>query len=1024
MKPVRILRFCLGIAFAGLQAQTALQAGAERDLDAQFLRPPPSARPLTYWFWVNGNVTKDGIRADLEDMKKTGLGGGIIFDGSLYLPAGPLRYGTEEWHDHVQFAIATAAELGLKIGLMLCPGWATAGGPWNSLDQSMKWLVWSEQDATAEGWNGPLSPPPRREGYYRDVAVLAVSGEAEAVPSDVTVEGSTVSFEYSRSVRMRTLVLPSRPGSTYEGTVGVSSNGRDFTTLAAFSEPTRNWLMPVPVTFPPTEGRFFRVVFKSDPGKEILGSVMFSGSERLPFPAAQAGLGLMPDGVEPFAGEAGRPVQVIDLTDRLEPDGRLEWKAPPGRWKILRFGYTTTGATNHPAAEDATGWEVDKFDAAAVEHHLERSVGPIIKRAGDQAGKALALLHGDSWEAGPQNWTAKMPELFAERRGYDLRKFLPCFTGRIVESREKSEAFLRDFRLTLGDLYAEKFFGTVARVAHRNGMESSAQGYGGAFDEFKIDAELDIPGVEFWVEGIHKAHGVVTSVVHTTGKNIVMAEAFTSRPPEDSRWTEIPSRLKAAGDSAFAAGVNLFTLHSYIHQPRSDLAPGFTHGRYGTHFGRLNSWWPLARGWVDYLQRCQLLLQTGAPVADVLFIAPDKLKLEERSLDAPWTGSGLRGDYLAVSQIGSTRIENGRIRTQGRTSYRAMVLPGECRVSLAQLRHLDELRQEGAVILGPFMPRPAGVLDVGNPEWEKEAASWKGLAESGPPWGVPPDFSGGEGLRFIHRAAPGSDFYFVCNPHDREARADMRFRVAGRTAEFWNPLTGRIHPVDAVEDGDHTVVKHKFAPFGSGFFVFSGKPSPRSRPVPDGDPWHTMPLDDEWKVSFPSGRGAPEEIVLPSLISWSEHGDPGVRHFSGVATYSKKINVPSGIKRAVLDLGNVSDMAEISVNGKDAGIVWTPPFEVDLDGLLAPGWNTLEIRVANRWINRLVGDEQLPADARYSGKEVSPVTRGALLEFPSWWQTKNPKRDRIAFATWKHYDGSEELVPSGLLGPVALRWTR
>ncbi len=1008
------------VVVALLQSLMPLHAESERD--ALFLKPPPTARPLTYWFWVNGNVTKEGIRADLEDMKRTGLGGGIIFDGSLYLPAGPLRYGTDAWYDHVQFAISTAAELELKIGLMICPGWATAGGPWNSLDQSMKFLVWSEQAVTAEGWSGPLPLPPRREDYYRDVAVLAVSDVAEESPATVTIEGSTVSFAFSRSIRLDTLLLPALPDATYQGSIEVSTDGTSFSPLTKFVQSTRNWLMPVSVSFPPGEGRFFRVIFKSKLGRSLLEGVKLSGGGRLPFPIAQAGLGVMPDEADRTATEAARAVDVIDLTDRLEPDGSLHWKAPPGRWKILRFGYTTTGATNHPAAEDATGWEVDKFDAAAVEHHLEQSVGPIIKAAGDQAGKALALLYGDSWEAGPQNWTAKMPELFAERRDYDLRKFLPCLTGRTVESREKSQAFLRDFRKTLGDLYAEKFFRTVARFANRSGLVSSAQGYGGNFDPFKVDAELDIPSVEFWVEGIHKAHGVATSVAHTTDKNVVMAEAFTSRAP-DSRWTEVPSRLKPVGDAAFAAGVNLFTLHSYIHQPRSDIAPGFTHGRYGTHFGRLNSWWPLARGWIDYLQRCQFMLQTGNPVSDVLFVMPDQLKPEERDLDVAWAGSGLRGDYLAVSQIGSTRVENGLIKTRGHSTYRTMVMPGECRISLAQLRHLDKLRKEGAVIQGPLMPQPSGLLDVENPEWEREAAKWGDLAEVPMPWGVSPDFRDGEGLRFIHRTTPGFDLYFVANPHDHEVNAEMHFRITGRKAEFWDPLTGEIRSVEAVENKGETTVRHRFAASGSGFFVFTDKPSGRSTPVVAEAPQEIMKIDGEWRIGFQPGRGAPKEIRLSKLISWPEHADERVRYFSGVATYIKQIEVPAGIKGAVLDLGEVCDMAEVVVNGKPAGILWTAPFTVEIGHLLVAGENTLEIRVANRWINRLIGDEQLPPDAKYSGPEASPITRGVLLEFPDWWNKPAHRRDRVAFATWKHYDASEKLVPSGLLGPVSLRWT-
>lgn len=994
---------------------------AQDDLETQFVQPPASARPMTYWFWVNGNVTKEGICADLEDMQRTGLGGGFIFDGSLYLPPGPLRYGTDEWHDHVQYAISTAAELGLRLGIMLCPGWATAGGPWNSLDQSMKLLVWSEQDAEEGDWSGVLPTPPHLEGYYRDVAVLAVPADQQ-IAAETTIDGAAVTLRIPEAAEVRSVILPPRPGATYEGTVEFSADGETFEEALSFRESTRDWLMAVPLAVPVQTVRAVRVSFKSNPGREVLDQIRIAASPKLSFPVAQAGLVPLPE-VQTVGGSGDeRGIAVIDLTDRLQQDGSLQWKAPPGRWTILRFGFTTSAATNHPAAEDATGWEIDKFDAAAVEHHLERSVGPIIKRAGRHAGKALAYLWGDSWEAGPQNWTAKMPELFRERRGYDMRSFLPCLTGRLVETREKSEAFLRDFRLTLGDLYAEEYFGTVAKFAHKHGMKFGAQGYGAPFDQFKVNARLDIPSVEFWMEGIYKAHGVATSVAHTTGKNVVMAESFTSRQP-DSRWTEIPSRLKVAGDSAYAAGVNLFVLHSYIHQPRSDLAPGFTHGRYGTHFGRLNSWWPLAKGWTDYLSRCQFLLQVGAPVSDVLFVVPDQLKLEERNLSVPWTGSGLRGDYLAVSQILSSNVQDGLVKTGGTTAYRAMVLPGACRVSLAQLRHLAELRKEGATIYGPFNPLPAGLLDVDNFEWQRVAADFGNLPAPPSGWGITPDFQSEEDLLFLHRTAPGYDIYFVSNPHPREVRTELRFRATAPSVEFWDPLNGRVASLSGTPVEGGTLVRHTFAPSGSGFFVFAANPAKLSAPPASVGAEQTLRVGGEWKVVFQAGRGAPEQAMTwRELISWPEHPDSGVRFFSGVATYATTLQMPEKPARAVLDLGAVFDMAEVIVNGKSAAILWTPPFEVEIGSLLEEGSNSLEIRVANRWINRLVGDEQLPPDAKYSGKEVSMLSRGALMEFPSWWQTQNPQRERITFATWKHYDGSEELTPSGLLGPVFLRW--
>jgi hypothetical protein len=338
------------------------------------------------------------------------------------------------------------------------------------------------------------------------------------------------------------------------------------------------------------------------------------------------------------------------------------------------------------------------------------------------------------------------------------------------------------------------------------------------------------------------------------------------------------------------------------------------------------------------------------------------------------------------------------------------------------LRQLSKLRKQGASVFGPFQPEPAGFLDVGNAEWEREAALCRDIPPAPPGWGIEPDFQPEDKLRFVHRRTPNADFYFVSNPSDQEMTIDLRFRITGRRGELWDPLTGRITKLETRADEFVTVVPHRFPAGGSAFFAFVDEPSVLARPAGRTVSRGELKVEGPWRLSFQPDRGAPEEVTLDRLQPWPELADEGVRHFSGVATYTKTIEVPSGVNEALLDLGEVFDMAEVVVNGKPAGIVWTPPFVIEVGDLLVPGKNTIEIRVANRWINRLIGDEKLPPDAKYSGNEVSAITRGVLLEFPAWWGQSSPRRERVGFATWRHYDGSEELVPSGLVGPVVLQW--
>src|SRR3990170_1459724 len=160
-------------------------------LEAGFADPPREARPLGWWHWINGNVTKAGIKADLEAAKRAGMGGVQMFDVEIYMPPGPVRYGTDLWFEHVRYAIETAHELGLEFHLMNTPGWSASGGPWVTPALSMKELIWSE--ARTQGGEISLQAPrpasksnssPRHPvdlEFYEDIAVIAVPQTAERI---------------------------------------------------------------------------------------------------------------------------------------------------------------------------------------------------------------------------------------------------------------------------------------------------------------------------------------------------------------------------------------------------------------------------------------------------------------------------------------------------------------------------------------------------------------------------------------------------------------------------------------------------------------------------------------------------------------------------------------------------------------------------------------------------------------------------------------------------------------------------
>jgi hypothetical protein len=281
------------------------------------------------------------------------------------------------------------------------------------------------------------------------------------------------------------------------------------------------------------------------------------------------------------------------------------------------------------------------------------------------------------------------------------------------------------------------------------------------------------------------------------------------------------------------------------------------------------------------------------------------------------------------------------------------------------------------------------------PDYESVATI---LAQSG---GVA-DFESSPRLRYTHRRDGNADIYFVSNPENRSVDASATFRVAGWWPELWDPVTGLQRPLPAfAEQNGRTTVPLRFAPHESFFVVFQERLG-GARGGGGNFPSFSQAAGvvGPWVVHFQPGRGAPAQVATDFLFDWSKHPDAGVRHFSGIGTYTTEFEwvppvgaQPGGV-RTYLDLGRVAVMAGVSLNGRDQGVVWTAPYHVDVTDALQVGRNRLEIRVANLWPNRLIGDASLPEDKR------------------------------VAWTTWNPFSADAPLLESGLLGPVTLQRAR
>ncbi|MGB6191356.1 MAG: glycosyl hydrolase [Terracidiphilus sp.] len=1093
--------------------------GQTDPLKQGFENPPESARPRVWWHWMNGNITQEGIKLDLEWMHRVGLAGFQNFDAALSTPqVVPKRlvYMTPEWKDAFKYATTLADQLGMEEAIAGSPGWSESGGPWVPGSEGMKKYVWSE--TVVEGgkpFDGTLAHPPENTGafqnegihdqlpppgsekipeYYKDTVVVAYKrpaattmqspqitysggspdiamlsdgdlGKTTKLPMGKAVgEESWIQYEFPQpqTIQALTYVTPD-PNFIEAFMVGVpdksleaSDDGTNFHRVASLAGPSSP---EHTISFAPVTAKYFRVVFKRtappkppawasgiDPGSfgfkvpppptdyEIAELVLHAGPRVNHF-EEKAAFVPVPDLYE-FATpqvdgqNAIAQSDVIDLTSKMSPDGKLDWTPPTGEWVVLRFGYSLLGITNHPATAEATGLEVDKMNRGFVKNYFEKYLDSYEQTVGpDLMGKrGIRYVINDSWEAGSQNWTDDMIAQFKKLRGYDPVPWMPVLAGRVVVSSEASDRFLWDFRKTIADLIATEHYAELEDILHEHHMghygESHESGRAFVADGMEVKKYNEVPMSAMWTQtpGVNKEqYGYnaddreSASVAHLYGQNIAAAESMTAAA---APWAWSPATLKPTADQEFLNGINRFVIHESAHQPLVDKKPGMTLGPFGQWFNRNETWAEQAGTWVNYLARTSFLLQQGHFGADLLYFYGEDSNLtaifEHTSPDVP---AGYGFDYInADALIHELSVNDGRITTKSGMSYKVLGLdPYSRHMSLPVLKAIAKLVNEGAIVAGPkptddpsqaddqaefsrlnteLFGDGTGIHSVGK----GKVYAGQSLGDVFAALNVPRDFDytkpeGDSELRFVHRKVSDGDIYFVDNRGDSGATVDATFRVAGKAPELWYAETGTSKLVSfKIADG-RTTVPLKLEPWGTVFVVFRRPTKQTAFTLPKTTESTLSSVAGPWTVNFEPGRGAPASITVDSLSSWSDSSDAGVKYFSGIGTYTKTLQAPKDWFRKGahlwLDLGDVKNLAQVTVNGKDLGIVWHAPYRVDVSSALKPGANQISVKVVNAWVNRLIGDQQ-PGATKYTFADVKP------------------------------YRASSPLLPSGLLGPVAV----
>lgn len=701
------------------------------------------------------------------------------------------------------------------------------------------------------------------------------------------------------------------------------------------------------------------------------------------------------------------PAQVVDISKFMAADGTLNWNVPRGNWIIEHTGMTPTNVVNAPATPEATGFETDKMSKQHISEHFDAYIGQVLKRIPAEDRKTLTVIVADSYETGSQNWTDLLIPEFKRKYNYNATPFIPVLQGKVVGSQVASERFLWDLRRLIADDVAFNYVGGLTSKSHKNGLTTWLEPYGyfGFPAEFlQYGGQADEVAGEFWLDGRLGVfeNKAASSAAHIYGKVKVSAESFTSA---GAAWRMYPGSLKARGDRFFTEGINNTLLHVFIHQPEDAPKPGISTW-FGTEFNRGNTWFFDMDVFVKYLKRCNFMLQQGRYVADAAyFIGEDAPRIN--GVTDPELPKGYSFDYINADIIkGHLSVKNRKLTLPNGISYCILVMPKLNTIRPELLTKIKELVYNGAVILGP-RPRHSPSLQ-GYPQADKQVKLmadelWgningttnkinhygKGLVISGMDMQqafnllkVVPDFKTAKAdpVLFIHRQVGDGDLYFISNQKNEAVNFKAKFRLAGKKPELWDAVTGSVRDLPSFyQTAATTTIPMRLAPNESAFVIFrkdgqAGDTTKSNYPVAE----KSIGIATPWNVTFDHQMGGPAKpVTFNTLIDWSLCPNDSIKYYSGTAYYHNTFKI-TGIEkgsRYVIDLGAVKDIAKITVNGIEAGGVWTPPYQLDITKLLKEGENQLQIKVVNTWVNRLLGDAALPKDQRKTNALFGPDAR-------------------------------------------------
>ena len=829
------------------------------------------------------------------------------------------------------------------------------------------------------------------------------------LPADGEYAWIQYSFDHPQRIRALTLCGGQRRSiwrntpPSYENRLEASDDGITWRRVCDIPSACSAVLT---MDIPATQARHFRLLVhqKTKIPEFVLHTVV-----KVNHAEDKAGFAAPFDFAEYVTPDTGDPVLHVEDLTLVDQGGNLIWNIPPGRWRIYRFGVSLTGKKNHPAPPEATGLEVDKLDPKAWEGYFKEFFRIY-------EGAPVQYVLTDSYEAGQMTWTGNMFQEFKERRGYSLFPWLPALTGVILRSSAETEQFLFDWRRTLGELMAENYdrLGGLARAAGLKGRYTESHENGHVFvgDGMDLKRTADIPMSAIWMDNADAGSSIPmamadiresASVAHIYGQNIVAAESFTTSGVGGKNYSYCPENMKNTADIALSCGLNRFVIHESSHQPDDRHKPGLDLIGYGQWFNRHDTWAEEARPWMDYLARSSYLLQRGRFKADILYYyGEDNCVTGLFGNKLPDIPAGYAYDFVNPYALQHAVFPiDGQLVTESGMDYKMLVLGPNCKtMTYTLLKRILYLAQAGIPVCGTLPERCASLTDSQEAfdlllmqlkplflDMSVEAAlQAKGI---GPDCMIPEDWA------YVHRETDREDIWWIRNFSGAPASSVVLLRGGEGQPRVLDPVSGQVRPITASTSQDG----YRYFTLDLGaedaLFVVIGKTPEIQVPVSQVRKVPLMTLEGPWDLSFESGMGAPPTVVFDHLMSYTESKDPGIRYYSGTVLYRKSIALKKKHLRKTaaleIDLGVVKNLARVTVNGFDVGVVWKAPFRVEVPvAYLHAGMNELEVKVINLWPNRIIGDLQPGAGRKWT------------YTASNWYTADSP------------------LLPSGLLGPVTV----